>query len=76
MRWRDPVKVTDPIPTTGDYDEGSMGRLGSLVLNVWEFQEPVLYAVALSSKPIEKAGELMSQGQRRWKPRVVADVYE
>lgn len=34
MRWRQPVKVTDHIPSTGEYDTGSVGRIGSFVLNV------------------------------------------
>lgn len=53
------MKVTDHIPATGEYEEGSVRRVGSLVLNVRELQEPVLYAAALSPKPVEKAGELM-----------------
>lgn len=34
MRWRNEVKVTDHIPATWEYDGGSVGRVGSLMLNV------------------------------------------
>lgn len=50
MRWRESVKMTDHIPATREYDEGSVERIGSLMLNVRELQDPVLYAAALSLK--------------------------
>lgn len=66
MRWREPVKMTDHIPSTWEYDAGSMGRNGSLVLNVRNLQEPVLYAASLSPMPVEKARELTDRGKCRW----------
>lgn len=66
MRWLESVKMTDHIPATGEYDEGSVGRVGSLMLNMRELQEPVLYAAALSLKPVERAGLLTCKGKCRW----------
>lgn len=66
MRWWESVKMTDYIPATEEYDGGSVGRVGSLMLNVQELQEPVLYAAALSPKPIEQVGQLTFRGKRRW----------
>lgn len=54
MRWQESVKMTDHIPATREHDEGSVGRIGSLMVNVRELQEPVLYAAALSPKPVER----------------------
>lgn len=64
MRWRESIKMIDHIPTATEYDEGSVRRISSLMLDVWELQESVLYAAALSPAPIEQAGQ-MYQGKRR-----------
>lgn len=74
MRWKESMKVTDHIPSTGEYDAGSVGRIRSLVLNVRDLQEPVLYAAALSPMLVEKAAELINGGKRRWCRRVL-DIY-
>lgn len=42
-----------------------MGRISSLMLDVRELQEPLLYAAALSPIPSERAGPLMYEGKRR-----------
>lgn len=60
------MKITDHIPTARVYDEGSVGRIGSLMLNVQELQEPVFYAVSLSPMSAEKVRELINGGKRRW----------
>lgn len=65
MRWRESVKMTDHIPAVTEYDEGSVGRISSLMLDVRDLQEPLLYAAALSPMPIERAGPLMYEGKRR-----------
>lgn len=36
MRWRESVKMTDHIPAATEYDEGSVGRISSLMLDVRE----------------------------------------
>lgn len=56
MRWRESVKITDHIPAATEYNEGSVGRISSLMLDVRELQEPLLYVAALSPMPIERAG--------------------
>lgn len=61
MRWCESVKMTDHIPTEREYDGGSVGRINSLMLNVQELQEPLLYATALS--PVLMS--LMYGGKRR-----------
>lgn len=58
--------MTDHIPASKEYDVGSVERIRSLVLNVRELQEPVLYAAALNLMPVEKAGKLTYGGKRRW----------
>lgn len=65
MRWRESVKMTDHILAATEYDEGSVGRISSLMLDVRELQEPVLYAVALRPMQIERAGHLTYEGKRR-----------
>lgn len=52
MRWRESVKMTNHIPAVTEYDEGSVGRISSLMLDVRELQEPLLYVTALSPMPI------------------------
>lgn len=65
MRWRESVKMIDHIPTAREYDRGRVGRISSLMLNVQELQELLLYTAALSPMPIERAGPLMYGGKRR-----------
>lgn len=64
MRWRESVKMADHIPAVTEYDDGSVRRISSLMLDVRELQESVLYASTLSLVPIEQAGQLMYQGKR------------
>lgn len=71
MRWREPVKVTDHIPSIEKYDTGSMGRIGSLVLNVRDLQEPVLNGAVLSPMLVKKAGELIDGEKHRCCSRVL-----
>lgn len=67
MRWRrELVKMTDHILATTEYDKGSVGRISSLMLDVWELQEPLLYAAALSLMPIKRARPLMYERKHRF----------
>lgn len=63
MRWRGSTKVTDHKPAASEYDEGSIGRVSSLMLDIRDLKEPVLQAAALSPFPIERAGQLTDKGQ-------------
>lgn len=65
MRWSELIKMTYHKPATTEYEEGSVGRFNSLMLDVRELQEPVLYAAAMSPIPIEWVGQLTYQRQRR-----------
>lgn len=65
MRWRESTKMTDHKPAATEYDEGSIGRISSLMLDIRKLKEPVLHAAALSPMPIERAGQLMDKGQCR-----------
>lgn len=58
--------MTDHIPTTREYDEGSKEMISILIMNVQELQEPPMYAAALSPMSLERAGPLMYGGKRRW----------
>lgn len=59
------VKMTDYISAAREYDEGSVGRISNLMLDVRELQEPLLYGTALSPMPIKRAGPLMYGEKRR-----------
>lgn len=76
MRRRESVKLTDHIPATREYDKRSVERIGSLMLNVRELQEPVLYTTALSPMPVEKVGQLIYGGKRRWRWRKIWYICE
>lgn len=58
-------KDSQPHTSSTEYDEVSVGRISSLMLDVRELQEPVLYAAALSLMPIEWARHLIYKGKRR-----------
>lgn len=61
--------MTDHIPAVRKYDGRSVGRISSLMLDVRELQETLLYAAALSPMEIEQAGPLMYGGKHKclWK---------
>lgn len=58
-----------------EYDEGSVRRIGSLMLNVRELEESMLYAAALSPMPMERAGHLKYGGKRRWWSKRTMFIY-
>lgn len=64
--WRESVKTTDHIPAVTEYEEGSVRRISSLMLDVRDLQEPLLYVTALSPMPIERTGKLMYTRKRRF----------
>lgn len=66
MGRRESVKMTDHIPAATEYNEGSVRRISSLMLDVRNLQEPLLYATALNPMPIEHAGQLMYARNRRF----------
>lgn len=49
---------------------GNPGRISSLMLDVQELQEPVLYTAALTPMPIERARHLSYQGKRRFSKKM------
>lgn len=53
MRRQESVKMTYHIPSAREYDGGSVEKISSLMLDVRELQEPLLYVAALSPMPIE-----------------------
>lgn len=58
--------MTDHNPAAMEYNEGSVGRISNLMLDVQELQEPLLYASALRPMPIEWARQLMYAGKHRF----------
>lgn len=58
--------MTDHFPVVTEYDERNVERISSLMLDVRELQEPLLYAAVLSLMSIEQAGPPVYEGKRRF----------
>lgn len=56
--------MTDHILAVTEYDEGSVERISSLILDVRQLQEPLLYAASLSQMPIERAALMYEENRR------------
>lgn len=55
--------MIDHKPASNEYDERSIGRVSSLMLDIRDLKMPVLQVAALSQIPIGQEGQLKDKGQ-------------